>query len=604
MMRSMYTAVSGLRTHQGKMDTIGHNIANVNTVGYKKSQVTFKEAFSQMMSGASGPQGGKGGTNPQQIGLGVGTGGIAVVHTQGNTQRTEKPTDLMINGEGFFTVSDDPGFANRFYTRDGSFGVDTAGNLVSSEGYKVLGYRFDKDGKRTDEPGNIVINKSETIAPTSTKGITFKGNLNANSKESKETMTTFVYDSLGNQYELSFEAKDKTTDPDTKDASWNLELTRIKDVKTGNYKDITGDNLKKIELPKEIASLKAKKTSLENEKGIQVPILNNSKVAKQNDLTQKETEITNQQTVVGQKQTKYDTDKAAYDAAKPEDADYDDKKTAYDTAKADLETEQAELKKLEKEKADIQKEIDDIDKKIKSYDDDIKKTADRIDKLEDDLSKLGDTVDTFKTSFKFNSKGNLIGVDGDEIKDLDLDGNMLKNIKLNKDKEDQYLEEGMVIPGNFEDKISVIKTDNADSYSNITQYANETTLKPFKNDGNSSGTLDGFTIDPSGIIMGKFTNGEQRPLGQVMLTKFDNPMGLEKLGGNVFTETRNSGEPQNGVANTRGFGSIQGGSLEMSNVDISFEFTEMITTQRGFQANSRVITTSDEMLQELVNIKR
>ncbi len=457
MMRSMYTAVSGLRTHQGKMDTIGHNIANVNTVGYKKSQVTFKEAFSQMMSGASGPQGGKGGTNPQQIGLGVGTGGIAVVHTQGNTQRTEKPTDLMINGEGFFTVSDDPGFANRFYTRDGSFGVDTAGNLVSSEGYKVLGYRFDKDGKRTDEPGNIVINKSETIAPTSTKGITFKGNLNANSKELKETMTTFVYDSLGNQYELSFEAKDKTTDPATKDTTWTMGLTRIKDVKTGNYKALS----------------------------------------------------------------------------------------------------EAEGKAI------------------------------------------------FDTQLTFNDKGNLIGSKANPaaIENVNIDGTALGAIKFDKNKEDEAITPvGMT--GSFDATIKVIDKANADSYSNITQYANETTLKPFKNDGNSSGTLDGFTIDPSGIIMGKFTNGEQRPLGQVMLTKFDNPMGLEKLGGNVFTETRNSGEPQNGVANTRGFGSIQGGSLEMSNVDISFEFTEMITTQRGFQANSRVITTSDEMLQELVNIKR
>lgn len=490
MMRSMYTAVSGLRTHQGKMDTIGHNIANVNTVGYKKSQVTFKEAFSQMMSGASGPQAGRGGTNPQQVGLGVGTGGISVVHTTGGTQRTEKPTDLMINGEGFFTVSDDPGFANRFYTRDGSFGVDAAGNLVTSEGYKVLGYRFDKDGKRTDEPGNIVINKSETVAPSSTTGITFRGNLNANSKEPKETMTTFAYDSLGNQYELSFEAVKGETKPN-KDVEWNIQLTRIKDVATGNYKAI--DNVAMID------------KSIEN-----------------------------------------------------------------------LEAEKAKLPSGDPEIANIDAKIADLK---------TRKTK-------------AETDGIFSTKFKFNDKGNFI----DPVS-VNIDGDKLGAIKFDKNKEDETITE-VGMPGTFNREIKIIDGDNPETYSNITQYANETDLKPFKNDGNSSGTLDGFTIDPSGVIMGKFTNGEQRALGQVMLTKFDNPMGLEKLGGNLFTETRNSGEPQYGVGGTRGFGSIQGGTLEMSNVDISFEFTEMITTQRGFQANSRVITTSDEMLQELVNIKR
>ena len=128
--------------------------------------------------------------------------------------------------------------------------------------------------------------------------------------------------------------------------------------------------------------------------------------------------------------------------------------------------------------------------------------------------------------------------------------------------------------------------------------------KPYALDGNTSGKLEGYAIDASGTVVGIFSNGEMKELAQLMLAKFDNPMGLQKMGGNLFIESRNSGEPQYGLAGSSGYGTIAPGTLEMSNVDLSLEFTEMITTQRGFQANSRIITASDEMLQELVNLKR
>ena len=140
--------------------------------------------------------------------------------------------------------------------------------------------------------------------------------------------------------------------------------------------------------------------------------------------------------------------------------------------------------------------------------------------------------------------------------------------------------------------------------ANFTQYANEMDAKPYAMDGNSSGSLEGYTIDSKGVVYGVFSNGQSKALAQLVLAKFDNPMGLQKMGSNLFIDSRNSGEPQYGAADTGGFGSVLSGSLEMSNVDLAYEFTEMITTQRGFQANSRIITVSDEMLQELVNIKR
>ncbi len=140
--------------------------------------------------------------------------------------------------------------------------------------------------------------------------------------------------------------------------------------------------------------------------------------------------------------------------------------------------------------------------------------------------------------------------------------------------------------------------------SQLHQYADDTSAKPKILEGNTAGVIEGFSISPNGEVVGQFSNGEKKTLGQLILAKFDNSMGLQKLGGNLFTDTRNSGEPQVGKPGASGYGSTKSGSLEMSNVDISMEFTEMITTERGFQANSRIITTSDEMLQELVNMKR
>ncbi|MGB9839457.1 flagellar hook-basal body complex protein, partial [Thermovenabulum sp.] len=139
MMRSMFAGVTGLRNHQIKMDVIGNNIANVNTVGYKKSRVTFQEALAQTMRGASAPQNARGGTNPLQVGLGMTIGAIDTIHTPSSLETTGNMTDLAIEGDGFFVVTDGQ---ERYYTRAGNFGFDEEGNFVNtSTGYKVMGWQ-------------------------------------------------------------------------------------------------------------------------------------------------------------------------------------------------------------------------------------------------------------------------------------------------------------------------------------------------------------------------------------------------------------------------------------------------------------------------------
>lgn len=470
MMRSMYAGVSGLRTHQSKMDVIGNNIANVNTIGFKKGQMTFKEVFSQTLRGASAPQDGRGGTNPQQVGLGVSVGSISTIHTQGSAQPTDNPTDLMIDGEGFFVVSDDTSFENRYYTRAGNFSLDRDGNLVTADGYKVLGYMPDENDEIGSEIGCIQINRSETVAPTATSKINFRGNLDSRVEEGGEghKADTVIKDSLGNSYTVTFKfVKDpNTTDtpnPDAnKNTTWTMSVDRITNQATGDY-------------------VKA------GDMGEFKPIENNSL-------------------------------KITFNA----------------------------------------------DGKV---------------------VKIGDVTEDNKIS---NVSLNLDGLKFDKGKD----GGDPKNAS----PAGTFGKGGKIQLFHPDDEATIIK--------NLTQYANDMDAKPYAQDGNSSGKIEGFSIDEKGVVTGVFTNGERKALGQVMLAKFDNPMGLEKIGNNFYVDTRNSGEPQFGKGGSSGYGEVGASTLEMSNVDLSMEFTEMITTQRGFQANSRIITTSDEMLQELVNIKR
>lgn len=141
-------------------------------------------------------------------------------------------------------------------------------------------------------------------------------------------------------------------------------------------------------------------------------------------------------------------------------------------------------------------------------------------------------------------------------------------------------------------------------FSNITQLGGDTSISVSYQDGYPMGSLIDFTVSGNGVITGIYSNGLNQVLGQIALANFGNPGGLTRVGSNLFEVSVNSGEPLIGTPGSGGRGSLYVGALEMSNVDLASEFTNMIITQRGFQANSRIITTSDEMLQELVNLKR
>ena len=201
MMRSLFSGVSGLKVHQTRMDVIGNNIANVNTAGYKSSRVTFQEALSQMIRVGTAPTEQRGGTNPQQVGLGVQLGSIDVKHTQGNVQSTGYATDLAIEGDGFFIIQNGDSY---LYTRAGMFGLDRGvsgegdsttaeGSLVSLvSGGRVMGYKADADGRidPNSEIEPLSISAAEDIKAKATDTVVFAGNLDSRFETGKMVSRT------------------------------------------------------------------------------------------------------------------------------------------------------------------------------------------------------------------------------------------------------------------------------------------------------------------------------------------------------------------------------------------------------------------------------
>jgi len=221
MMRSLFAGVSGLKNHQTRMDVIGNNIANVNTVAFKASRVTFEDILSQTIEGARSPEaGGLGGVNPKQVGLGTAISSIDTIFTAGSLQTTDNPTDFAIQGSGFFVVSDGE---QNYYTRDGAMKTSADGALVNSNGYRLQGWMADSNGNidTTQALQDIIIPVGTQMSPKATGNVGFEGNLDANAATGDSYFTSVqVYDSLGNVHNLTI-TFEKTANPN----EWTWEAT-------------------------------------------------------------------------------------------------------------------------------------------------------------------------------------------------------------------------------------------------------------------------------------------------------------------------------------------------------------------------------------------
>jgi flagellar hook protein FlgE len=420
----MFSAISGLRAHQTKLDVAGNNIANVNTVGFKGSQTVFEDTLSQVLRNGSSPNGDTAGTNPAQVGLGVKVAGITTNFGQGSTQNTGRASDFMISGDGFFVTK----MGNeQLYTRAGSFDTDGVGNLITPDGAKLQGWMASAQGV-VDPNGpvqDLRIPTGQVLAPVATTGSSIAGNLSAAAPAGTAiTSQVNVYDDLGNAHPVS----------------------------------VTMTKLAAAAGPPVVAQNSWSLTFADN--------------------------TATPPTALGAGTTLVFADGSV--PAQP----------------------------------------------------------------------AGTLISG--SSFTLGAGG----------------GAWTKSVAIDLSKLTQY-----------GGKSDAAAKDTAQS-------------------GSAMGVLQGYSLSNDGTIVGIYSNGLRQSIGQLALATFTNPGGLEKAGNSSFRSGDNSGNPLVGQASTGGRGTLSAGALEMSNVDLAEEFTGLIIAQRGFQANSRVITTSDEILQDLVQLKR
>lgn len=472
MMMSMFSSVSGLKAHQTKMDVIGNNVANVNTVGFKAARVTFQEIFSQTLSAGSAPDitTGRGGTNPMQIGLGSNVDSITTDMTRGSVQRTESPTDLSIEGEGFFIVRS--GTEGEFlFTRAGNFTIDKSGNLVTSTGKNVYGWL-----EYTYEGNSYVFDTELPLVP----------------------INLYEYNGI-NRRIIPAKATSEAI------LSGNLDATN---------KAIYGSS---------------------NQAGLkQITDSNNDGIPEDENGNNVNAHFIVPITVYDALGNEYKINISFW-------------KTYVDTSTAGSPVTQWYY---------------------------------MVDAGNKASAETGEN--SFASGYlSFDSSGKIVTSD----------------------------------QTNFPTSIDVVVTPSGDTGAGqftfrldlrqLSQYADDSSVKPMRVDGYPPGTLVTFSIGEDGIITGVYDNGRQQPLGLIALATFENPAGLEKVGNNEFRQSTNSGDFKlASKPGTNGAGTLVPGTLEMSNVDLAAQFTDMIITQRGFQANSRVLTTADEILQELANLKR
>jgi flagellar hook protein FlgE len=676
MMRSLFSGVSGLKTHQTRMDVIGNNIANVNTTAYKSKSINFADLIYQTTQSATGPntENGTAGTNARQIGLGVKTGAINTsITTEGSSQSTGNPFDLKITGEAFFVVSDG---TNQYFTRDGSFNVDAAGYLcMSNTGYIVQGWTntdaetgaiiqdtvkpikvlsdanstyeaayttkatisgiIDKyDDQLDTDYGKIVniqvlddmgyeYNLKFGITPTQTVENTTRDIVNTENEYTPKT-TLFKVDTsdLVCTYSVGSETRtlSSTDSPELmnklEDAIWNVVGGGTNNNITNNYdtdgtvtvnlkqfiaddQDLAGSTLANSVLN----SITDLKVTFSGDKGY---VATADGKAPTYPLSSSLTPISISDDAVETLYTKGATTNGVTEYTLKVASPVTSLKQTYTDDDGNSVTEYTFKDKDGKEIADIKSDMnDDILKTLGlgtvSNTQNVYTTQEAKQTTKDDPGKY---------TLKLLSVTDSDGIEHPKLSSL-LD-NATTSWQISYSTDDgsfQYV--GSAGNSSFDLSLTSLGTNFSNVTFDLTNTSNvnnggKSTVAGTKDDGRKVGNLTGVSIGTDGVITASYDNGMQKDIAQIAVATFANAMGLENAGDNLYTTTANSGEFDGVGVDIKGSGTgyMTTGVLEMSNVDLATEFTNMITTQRGFQANSRIITTSDTLLEELVNLKR
>jgi len=711
MLRAMYSGITGLRNFQTQMDVLGNNIANVSTVGFKGSRVTFQTTLLQTLSSGKAPQDAYGGTNPVQIGLGAKVSSVDKVMNQGSFQNTGKKTDLAIQGDGFFVLSDGQG---QYFTRAGNFSLDDTGYLVNpSSGMKLQGWssKISSSGQRyvdTNDPiADVKISAGLVMSAKQTTQVTLAHNLNADVGIDETTMV--IKSSLGKNLPIRFKF-DRIMSNDYKDRyvyNWDAEVidpdgryNLMQETATGIQGSTNIKGTIELDESGNVISWQTFKTD--------GTVADNSKISlydvkgELKDVNGADASVT---TSSGSSNL---TGNLKLIDSMGAEVYYDPSNVSIVTTNNDV---TVTLTKEDGSTMTFTKTYDDPATAVVETN-----TITRFNEIFtqgiDDttgvytisgLSLSGVGVDTVDAgNYGFSSVREIIQPpSGGAIKFVDInnpanfvvseytnptvssstlvydslgkdynvytkftkidtntwywkaelaDGTPLYKLASDGTRENSIAEGVLAFDGNGQiaathwrlNSDGTVDTNITDSnngafgfwfdpsevgsalnptvplsstagagpvsielkFQEITQFSAPHSVAVTEQDGNSEGTLESFAINEIGQVIGTFTNGKTDTLGQVALAVFNNPAGLLETGNSMYVQSANSGLAQIGVMGVGGRGTIIPGALEMSNVDLAEEFTNMIVAQRGFQATSRIITTADQILQELVNIKR
>jgi len=659
MMASLFSGVSGLKNHQVKMNVIGNNIANINTIGFKGSRINFQEALVQTYKGAGRPSASIGGTNPVQLGMGMQVGTIDNLFQQGGLETTGQITDLAIQGSGFFILGDGEG--NRFYTRAGAFGFDANSNLVDpSSGLYVLGKMADNTGiiPSLATVGQITLPFGQQDPAKPTEMVTLGNNLDASATDSVASLSAAgtsnvlsvsgtAVDGVGGTHSIEItgsQAQQATFTGATVSGLLNsatlgslginkyddFQLT-IDGTRTENVSGLTATSTVS-DLVNAISQIDGVTATL-TESGGPPPTQGGITITRDRagsdgtygvassvaDATVGDENIVN--VIFGV------ADGSNFQTSGGQDASYvvTDTFTPNRGSGAAAGPQTTLLDLVIDDVTGLCTGVEGIGgggitlitgtgglqtatgADVLQIDTDNTVHTTSINVYDSQGGRHTITMEFFK-SLQQNRWEWTAGTLGSETVTSGGSGYVTFNPdgSLNTFDYNGGASAVTINPNNGAANM-VISFDpgTVGNYDGLTGFGSGShTAAMTAQDGYGLGILEKITIDQSGNISGIFSNGVTRVLAQIILSDFTNSAGLRKTGRSMYQPTANSGEALSGVAGETIGASISSGALESSSVDIAQEFTGMITAQRGFQANARIITTSDSMLDELVNIKR
>ncbi len=557
---ALSAGVTGLQAHQKMLDIAGNNLANVNTTAFKSSRITFSELLSETIKKASQPTASTGGTNPQQMGSGVGIAGIAPNTAQGNIVNTGNPLDMAIEGEGYFVVNNG---TQNVYTRSGVFAVDAASNLVDpATGYLVqrIGSEGVSDGFQTADNSNIHVPYDVAMAAKQTAEINIVGNLSADSQ--LPAVQTNVLKS-----NLTYTTNSGTT------ATGTILIDDLDQTTAGTYvgATITVTGYEHNSTPTLLVDA--------------APLAVTAATTMQDLLDHINTVLgaTNAVATLSQGQITVTDVDSGYSKS--------DIKLAFtNTGTADwTEPSYFEIAVVGGE------EVKSVN--ITTFDSQGGQHILTGAFVRTDVANRWDMVLTSITGNVYD-----ITFDNRRIEDISFDAGDGSYAGLAGSDDSE-------IAVTFAHDIANPQTITIDmgiagQLNGLTQFAGNSTAVAREQDGYEAGSLSNISVDNEGVLIGVFSNGIKKNIAALQMALFQNTSALESMGNGYYNFSANSGGAVATQAMTGGAGSIHGGSLEKSNSDVATEFVNMIQAQNGFQANARTIRVANDILQELTSLIR